>query len=43
MSGYEPPLRITPACEALVGQVCNLVEKLERPGDGGKFWLDSLA
>ena len=42
MSGYEPPLRITPACEALVGQVCNLVEKLERPGDGGKFWLDSL-
>lgn len=42
MSGYEPPLRITPACEALVGQVCNLVEKLERPGDDGKFWLDSL-
>ncbi|EPD28737.1 Fic family protein [Actinotignum schaalii] len=42
MSGYEPPLRITPACDALVGQVCNLVEKLERPGGDGKFWLDSL-
>ncbi|MDK7271936.1 MULTISPECIES: Fic family protein [Actinotignum] len=42
MSGYEPPLRITPVCDALVGQACNLVEKLERPGGDGKFWLDSL-